>query len=106
MPFKDRSDRNKLYYQNNKAKERNRQLERLYGITLEDYKIMFNKQDGCCAICKRHQVEVIKTLCVDHDHATGKIRKLLCHDCNKGLGHFKDSPELLDIAFQYLMENK
>ena len=106
MPFKDRSDRNKLYYQNNKTKERNRQLERLYGITLEDYKIMFNKQDGCCAICKQHQVCFKNTLCVDHNHVTGKIRKLLCNDCNKGLGFFKDSPELLDIALQYLMENK
>jgi hypothetical protein len=67
---------------------------------------MFDKQDGCCAICKQHQVCFKNTLCVDHNHVTGKIRKLLCNDCNKGLGFFKDSPELLDIALQYLMENK
>lgn len=52
-----------------------------------------------CEICK----EVVgKTLCVDHDHTTGKIRGTLCGQCNTGLGLFKDNVGLLHLAIAYL----
>jgi hypothetical protein len=53
-----------------------------------------------CAICNTEG-----KLVVDHDHGTGKIRGMLCHHCNRGLGHFRDDPALLDFAVQYLYAN-
>ena len=50
-----------------------------------------------CVICGTEE-----KLVVDHDHATGKVRGMLCNHCNRGLGHFKDSPMLLEFAAQYL----
>lgn len=71
-------------------------------ISLEDYNRIFDAQNGCCAICGRHQSELDKRLSVDHDHETGEVRGLLCHGCNLGLGYFKDSPTRLSNASAYL----
>ena len=53
-----------------------------YGITLDDYNKMFKEQKGRCAICERHQNDLTRTLCVDHDHKTNQVRALLCVTCN------------------------
>lgn len=50
-----------------------------------------------CVICGNEE-----PLVVDHDHSTGKIRGMLCNHCNRGLGHFRDDPKLLEFAAQYL----
>jgi hypothetical protein len=50
-----------------------------------------------CVICGSNEV-----LVVDHNHKTGKIRGMLCNHCNRGLGHFRDDPELLTFAAEYL----
>lgn len=71
-------------------------------MTVEDYNTMFLKQEGFCAICDKHQSELKKRLNVDHDHRTGRVRGLLCPKCNKALGLFNDSSEVLDIASKYL----
>lgn len=71
-----------------------------YGITIEQYNLMLAAQNGVCAICK--QPEKNKNLSVDHNHATGKVRALLCEHCNRGLGHFKDNPILCSAAATYL----
>jgi uncharacterized protein YlaI len=60
------------------------------------------KQKGCCAICGKHQTILNKTLNVDHCHKTGKIRGLLCTNCNHGLGKFYDNAEVLKVAINYL----
>lgn len=73
-----------------------------YGISIQDYNRMFTEQNGCCAICKRHQTEFNKKLHVDHNHETGKVRGLLCHNCNLSLGRFQDSPEVLKAAWEYV----
>ena len=70
-------------------------LKKLYGITLEQYNMMFTAQEGKCALCERHQSILPKSLAVDHNHETGKIRKLLCADCNTALALAKESTDLL-----------
>ena len=92
-------------------KETNRVIQyRLkYGITVEEYEILYDKQNGVCAICGQVESRIIRgTLCklsVDHDHETGKVRGLLCQNCNNMLGHAKDNPEILQKAVKYLEEN-
>ncbi len=71
-----------------------------YGITLEQYDALLAAQSGRCAIC---MVPFSDTQpYVDHDHATGEIRGLLCNSCNNGLGRFKDDPSRLRNAAAYL----
>jgi ribosomal protein S14 len=72
-----------------------------YGLTLEGYESLFAAQKGLCAICKE-AMPGEQLLSVDHDHATGDVRGLLCPICNLGLGYFKDSPERLRSAAEYL----
>lgn len=86
-----------IIIQNHKA-----HLKRKYGISKEEYDLLYDKQKGCCAICGRHQSELKVALCVDHDHATGKIRGLLCKNCNLLLGYAEDSRGVLIKAMQYL----
>ncbi|HEX5997147.1 MAG TPA: endonuclease VII domain-containing protein [Jiangellales bacterium] len=78
---------------------RNSALLRKYGITTDDYDEMVREQNGQCAICRSSG----ELLHVDHCHETGRLRGLLCSHCNKGLGHFKDEPERLLAAVQYLL---
>jgi hypothetical protein len=75
-------------------------LKRDYGIAYEQYQELLKQQDGRCAICNETPTD--KKLAVDHSHATGVVRGLLCSACNVGLGHFKDSIELLSKAVEYL----
>lgn len=83
----------------NRAKAK---LKANYGVTPEQYSFMYWQQDGKCKICRTEHPGGRGTWHVDHNHATGKVRGLLCNACNVGLGHFKDSPELLGAAAAYL----
>jgi len=94
----------KEYNSNNYEKIRNQSLKYCYGITSDDYNKMFADQNGCCAICSTHQSEFKKPLSVDHCHTTGKVRGLLCSECNLGLGKFKDDITNLENALKYLKE--
>lgn len=85
----------------NPTAQREAELKRLYGITLQDYVDMFKKQGEVCAICKE-ECKTKKSLSVDHDHNSGKVRGLLCNRCNRALGMFQDSPPLLLRAAEYL----
>jgi hypothetical protein len=79
-------------------------LRNAYGITLELFHRLLEMQHGGCAICETKHVEgdKHKSLHVDHDHKTGEIRGLLCSNCNHGIGKFKDDPEQLRRAAEYL----
>lgn len=75
-----------------------------YGISPEQYQELWNKQEGRCKICGTKLPEG-EYLSIDHDKETGEIRGLLCKNCNLGLGSFKDSPENLRKAAEYIEEN-
>jgi hypothetical protein len=92
-------------YHGGSGYKRNLKLQGMYGIDAEKWNEMFLQQNGCCKICNRHQTEFKNKLSVDHCHKTGKVRGLLCNDCNRGLGAFKDNTELIKIAINYLNEN-
>ena len=76
-----------------------KKLQKVYGLTLEQYNQMFVSQNGKCKICNESQE---KRLCVDHCHKTGKVRGLLCSNCNFGIAFLKDDPNLLLSAIKYL----
>jgi len=78
-----------------KEKVKNRQLKTNYGISLNEYKDLLQKQEN-----------KYSKLCVDHCHITGKFRGLLCTQCNSGLGYFKDNEEILLNAIEYLRSRR
>lgn len=77
---------------------------KVYGLTIEGYEALLVAQGGGCAICGRevHRGNDPRKLHVDHDHATGRVRGILCANCNNVLGHAADDPELLTRAIEYL----
>lgn len=101
----------KEYLSKNREKICNYRYFKKYGITIIKYKEMLKNQDNKCAICSR---EIFlaggtelksKVGYVDHDHKTGKVRKLLCSFCNTGLGLFQDNINFLENAKQYLINS-
>jgi hypothetical protein len=76
-------------------------LTRRYGITAEEADAMLQSQGGWCAICG-----TASAARVDHDHATGAVRELLCFNCNGGLGQFKDDPAVLRAAADYVERHR
>lgn len=89
--------------------QRNNDLKNLYGISQEDYSLLLEKQEYKCAICGATSNKggmYNKYFCVDHDHISNKVRGLLCHRCNVGLGCFSDKPELVRNALEYLESNE
>lgn len=75
----------------------------VYRMSKATFVAMYEEQGKRCAICKV-KPEHPAGLLIDHNHATGKVRGLLCSGCNTGLGHLKDSPDVLEAAMQYLEE--
>jgi len=92
----------KKYY----ARRRGKWLMRSYGVTEEWYVETLAAQGGKCAICPATEPGgPHKVFSVDHDHKTGKVRGLLCKDCNHMLGMAKDSIETLRAAIEYLQKS-
>lgn len=94
------------------AKRRNQYLGKAYGISHAQYESMFAAQQGRCAICGGEDPKSLPSahhkngrFHVDHDHATGKVRALLCAPCNLGIGSFRDDPGLLVAAIAYLQRH-
>lgn len=86
-------------------------LKKRFGISLEEYQEMLEKQNNCCAICGRpersvdHRTKRVRSLAVDHCHDTNKIRGLLCSDCNTAIGLLQDDPNVLKAAIKYLSDD-
>lgn len=87
------------------ARKRKRLLTlRKYDLTTEQFDAMVAAQGGLCKICGKppQMRKGVARLHIDHNHATGKVRDLLCYECNWALGKFDDSPALLQRAADYL----
>lgn len=81
-----------------KAARRARALWSKYGLTEMEYEVRLAAQGGRCLICRTDDGRLV----VDHCHESGRVRGLLCHRCNVGLGWFNDSPSSLTRALQYI----
>lgn len=89
-----------------KKKDRKNSLKRFWNMSLEDFKALKQNQGGTCALCDKTESSPHKSLCIDHDHSTGKIRGLLCDTHNRAIGLFKDSIEDLKKAIKYLESHR
>lgn len=89
-----------------RKQQRKRYALRNYGLTLDAIASMLDSQKGVCAICATTTPGGHGTWKIDHDHKTGKVRGLLCNNCNLALGHMKDDPHLFRNAAQYLESQK
>ena len=107
------AQKNKKRHSNNYQNWRKNNLEhandldrlRSYGLPKGRYTKILTLQKNCCAICKTNTPAPKKTFCVDHCHKTGKVRGLLCLNCNTMLGHAKDDVERLKAAIKFLGED-
>ncbi len=105
-------DRVKAWTNTEKRKrwQKNRDLVRAFGITLDDYERMCVVQASLCAICRKPETwqrnGVTVSLSVDHDHVTKKVRELLCYQCNTALGKVRESEEVLLSMLAYIRRHK
>ena len=94
------------YNQDNSETVRSQYLKRAYGLTFEEFDAMLSQQDNCCAVCGTDKPSQnrgrIKRFHVDHCHTTGKIRGLLCSNCNTALGLVEDNIHTLKSMIEYL----
>ena len=104
---RNRCDAHKdVYTSYDKKYRRDYHLSKFYGVSQEWYDQKLEEQNHACYICNRpHADGRYGQLYVDHDHKTGKVRGLLCQDCNHGLGKFFDNVDYLEKAIMYLREH-
>ena len=88
-----------------KVNRRNNMQKNFGKGILETYEFFFEKQGGVCGVCGSPENGRYKHLSVDHCHSTGKIRGLLCNNCNRGIGLLKDKPDILRKAADYVEEH-
>lgn len=100
----------RMYRKENPEAFRKIDIKKKFGLTWEHYTELLKKQNNVCAICKQPETKLdyrskkVLNLSVDHCHTTGKVRGLLCADCNRALGMFQDNTEILKNAIIYLGE--
>ena len=83
-------------------------MKKRYGISYETFLSMMEKQNGVCAICNEPIIiggHKRNTACIDHNHQTGKIRELLCANCNNGIGHLKENITTMYRAIEYIKKH-
>jgi hypothetical protein len=91
----------KGYTQRTFKSKKNSSLKRKYGIGIDQYNILLEIQNNTCYICGKSEV-LNKSLAVDHNHETGKVRGLLCYRCNTALGFVEEKVEILQNMINYL----
>ena len=87
-------------------KDKDTKLRRTYGISYQEYLYMLETQNGCCAICGTNDPSPRKAFSVDHCHTTGKVRSLLCGNCNTGIGLLQEDEEVMKRAIEYIVFHK
>lgn len=101
---------NKKWMSNNKESQRQREFKRnlrvKFGMTEDDYYEKLESQNNGCAICRSRFSLSGRHLAVDHDHKTGKIRGLLCNECNTAIGLMKENTDLFYNATVYIEKFK
>lgn len=102
---KKHRDQQRSYYWNNRDYQRDINLRQNYGISLEQYNALLELQDGVCAICKREDKSG-RALAVDHDGECGKVRGLLCMNCNRAIGWLEHNPVWIEDALDYVLNNR
>lgn len=84
-----------------KAVSHEKRVQQVYGLEPGEYAQLYEFQGGFCALCRR-ATGASRKLSVDHDHATGLVRGLLCRPCNTMLGHARDKLDFFRRCIQYL----
>jgi hypothetical protein len=98
------------YRKENPEKFRLIDVKKKFGLSSEDYSELLEESGGVCAICHKPETKLdyrtgkLLNLSIDHNHTTGEVRGMLCMDCNRALGMFQDSSELLLNAIVYLQK--
>ena len=85
-----------------KARNKLQHLLRKYGLTEFEYQSLIIGCNGRCEICGKSEIDTGMPLGIDHNHLTGKVRGVLCRQCNAGIGSLMDSPSLIREALKYL----
>ena len=106
-----RSKRVERFKQENPDYFRELAFKKSYGMTMEDYRLLYSSQAGVCAVCENPETSKdrtgkIRLLAVDHDHRTGVVRGLLCGSCNRAIGLFCDDRARLLRAVEYLARSQ
>lgn len=100
------NQKNKERYRKSYDHYRDLEYQKRYNISLQEYEKIWNDQDGKCKICDCSESSLkegrYKRLVVDHCHITGKVRGLLCNNCNRAIGLLKDNVQVLNSAIKYL----
>lgn len=95
--------------ESHKKSIRKHTLKKKYGITLEEYDYLFSLQAGVCAICLLPETmknqHGLKKMAVDHDHATGRIRSLLCGHCNLAVGNVREDVKIVERLMEYIKKH-
>ena len=110
---KDRKNvlkRKATWYLANRERYYRKRMATRFGITEAEYVLLLSRSSGLCEICRQPETRTrfgkIRRLSIDHDHATGDVRGLLCSKCNAGIGQLNDDPTILAAAIRYLSKTK
>lgn len=104
--YKNRDKEKTLLYSRSPQRKiamRKYELKKQYGLTVEQYDILHEVQNGVCNIC--HNPDNKRKLSVDHNHLTGKVRGLLCRTCNLAIGNIKEDVQIAENIIIYLKKH-
>lgn len=96
-----RAEYNREWRKSNPDKVRASKVKSTYGLDAAAHAAMRDAQGGCCAVC-HEPLRGGRAECVDHNHASGRVRAILCAGCNKAIGHASENPAVLRALADYV----